>query len=541
MSEPKRKLPRATLEQKIQILDYYHKLERPQLDTVDKFKDEVAISTLTFNEWVKHEAEYRLRYQALDTDFQKNARRKVKYKYGRINRAMDLLVQQRMERGEAITEPILRGYWQIYAHQFGVDNPKRLCGFSHGWLSQFKKRHGLAKRKDDEYEEGDKYAKFEKDKYEKAEKDKFEMGKFDKFGAEKYNEKVLGRAPTPPGDKSGATFQPQQTLSFPPQFPYYKEDPTEKTVGARDIERFLFTVADLFFHEHQYDYPQTVKLYQEFKLSFLSERLIDLRLLSEQTIQLKPREKRHQSQSVQPMEERIGREDAQMGQMQIITQDLQLQIGNDNMADLRSQPQHRHRSRLRRQPSQGLQESIQERALQERALQERALQERALQKRNLQERSLQDRSLQEHSLQEHSLQEHNLQERNLQERSLQERGLQERSLQERGLQAAHEQAREARHDSPNTQGVYPNMATPNVAQMPRQEDKPRGAPLPLPQLMPFHRLRPLSREQGSPVLGQREQPEQGLDEMFRQKRGYDAEWSKSALRKIWEQNKLMLS
>lgn len=517
MSEPKRKLPRATLEQKIQILDYYHKLERPQLDTVDKFKDEVAISTLTFNEWVKHEAEYRLRYQALDTDFQKNARRKVKYKYGRINRAMDLLVQQRMERGEAITEPILRGYWQIYAHQFGVDNPKRLCGFSHGWLSQFKKRHGLAKRKDDEYE-GD---KFEKDKYDKAEKDKFEMDKY-KFGAEKYNEKVLGRAPTPPGDKSGATFQPQQTLSFPPQFPYYKEDHTEKTVGARDIERFLFTVADLFFHEHQYDYPQTVKLYQEFKLSFLSERLIDLRLLSEQTIQLKPREKRHQSQSVQPMEERIGREDAQMGQMQIINQDLQLQLGNDNMVDLRSQ--HRHRSRLRRQPSQGLQESIQERALQERALQERALQERSLQ-----ERSLQDRSLQEH----------NLQERNLQERSLQERNLQDRSLQERGLQAAHEQAREARHDSP-TQGVYPNMATPNMAQMPR-EDKPRGAPLPLPQLMPFHRLRPLSREQGSPVLGQREQPEQGLDEMFRQKRGYDAEWSKSALRKIWEQNKLMLS
>ena len=37
---------------------------------------------------------------------------------------MDKLVIGRLERNEPITEPILREYWSIYAHQYGVDDPK---------------------------------------------------------------------------------------------------------------------------------------------------------------------------------------------------------------------------------------------------------------------------------------------------------------------------------------------------------------------------------------------------------------------------------
>lgn len=145
MSPPK--LPRATLEQKIQILDFYHQSNRPQLETVDRYKNEISISTSSFSEWLKNEDELRERLLQAGSSFSKNSRRKVKFKYEKINRAMDLLVKQRLERHEPINEPILREYWSIYAHQFGVEDPKRLVGFSHGWLSQFKKRHGLNKKK----------------------------------------------------------------------------------------------------------------------------------------------------------------------------------------------------------------------------------------------------------------------------------------------------------------------------------------------------------------------------------------------------------
>ena len=142
-----RGLPRATLEQKIQILDFYHQSNRPQLETVDRYKDEISISTSSFSEWLKNEQDLRSRINAAGTDFSKQSRRKVKFKYEKINRAMDLLVQQKLDRGEPINEPILREHWSIYAHQYGVDDPKRLVGFSHGWLSQFKKRHGLNKKR----------------------------------------------------------------------------------------------------------------------------------------------------------------------------------------------------------------------------------------------------------------------------------------------------------------------------------------------------------------------------------------------------------
>ena len=144
---PQPKLPRATLEQKIQILDYYHQSNRPQLETVDRYKNEISISTSSFSEWLKNEDDLRERLSHTGMTFSKNSRRKVKFKYEKINYAMDLLVQQRLERNEPINEPILREYWSMYAHKYGVDDPKRLAGFSHGWLSQFKKRHGLNKRK----------------------------------------------------------------------------------------------------------------------------------------------------------------------------------------------------------------------------------------------------------------------------------------------------------------------------------------------------------------------------------------------------------
>lgn len=61
-SEAKGVVPRATLEQKIYILDFYHSLSYLQRRVVSLFKDHVRISTTSFCEWVKHEHELRDKY-----------------------------------------------------------------------------------------------------------------------------------------------------------------------------------------------------------------------------------------------------------------------------------------------------------------------------------------------------------------------------------------------------------------------------------------------------------------------------------------------
>ncbi|PVH15553.1 uncharacterized protein CXQ87_003396 [Candidozyma duobushaemuli] len=271
----KERLPRATLEQKIQILDYFHSSDRPQSDTVEKFKDMVAISTSTFNEWVKREDEYRDRYKQSEGGFGKHSKRKSSYKYDKINRAMDLLVQQRLDRNESVTEPLLRDYWQVYAHQFGVDNPKRLISFSHGWLSQFKKRHGLLRKKGS------------KNDLTRVTNERLLAEQVTSEGSDFSADESSSDEEEPKQKKKKSAFRPQDTLSFQNQFSYTeRKSPQRDRLGvlpvttkpvAGDIEKFLFNVADEFFNEHQYEYPQTIKMYHEFKSSFLSERLIDLR------------------------------------------------------------------------------------------------------------------------------------------------------------------------------------------------------------------------------------------------------------------------
>ena len=142
------KQQRATLAQKIKVLDYFHQSDSPQLKTVDHFKDHFSISTSSLSEWLKNETELRRRYnEAADFNALQNSRRKATFKYEKINKAMDKLVQDKLARNELISEPILRKHWAVFAQQYGVDDPKRMHSFSHGWLSQFKKRHGIKKKK----------------------------------------------------------------------------------------------------------------------------------------------------------------------------------------------------------------------------------------------------------------------------------------------------------------------------------------------------------------------------------------------------------
>ncbi|KAH3901575.1 DNA-binding domain-containing protein SCDLUD_001338 [Saccharomycodes ludwigii] len=57
------KQPRATLEQRIMILDHYYKNGQSKHKTVNCFKDKVSISISTLSDWLKRESDLRSKYQ----------------------------------------------------------------------------------------------------------------------------------------------------------------------------------------------------------------------------------------------------------------------------------------------------------------------------------------------------------------------------------------------------------------------------------------------------------------------------------------------
>ncbi|ODQ44972.1 hypothetical protein PICMEDRAFT_17481 [Pichia membranifaciens NRRL Y-2026] len=153
MPEDPGRLPGTNLEEKIMIIDYFKNSNKPQSETVEHFKDKFSISTSSFSEWLKHEEELRERYiRAVNgprgvSENLKLSKRKSTFKYGPINDAMHKVVSERLSMDLPVTEPILRHYWSEFTKEYGVTDPKRAKSFSHGWLANFKKRHGLTKVK----------------------------------------------------------------------------------------------------------------------------------------------------------------------------------------------------------------------------------------------------------------------------------------------------------------------------------------------------------------------------------------------------------
>lgn len=430
-----RSRPRATLAQKIKVLDLFHQANKSQAEIVKHFESEFSISTSSMSEWLKKEPHLRRRFNEIGSALLKNSRRESNQKYEEINRAMDLMVQQRLERREPVSETILREYWSIYAHQYGVDDPKRLVGFSHGWLCHFKKRHGLSRKqasssgsldgsntpnrlfitpaaddtatasptdaepRENVYLDGSRSAindsmstlslsnepmstnttlmngdtQSNRDDYETN--PSYEIINPPYQNSMNFNNFEYGRPPSqnPPPPQAQPPQAPQATqaphgsqnslaspyepiahrirgvrrqqisapppphqeqepANMPPQPPalppghtnglqlnlpvrfkenasldYFRQRNREKVlpqspnasrsppigqmatdaneniiINASDMERFIYQYADSFFHHHQFEYPQTLKLFQDFKNAFFNERIVNLRAMQQQ-------------------------------------------------------------------------------------------------------------------------------------------------------------------------------------------------------------------------------------------------------------------
>jgi hypothetical protein len=140
---------RATLKEKIMIMDFFKNSNKPQKETVKHFQEKYFISTSSFSEWMRNESELRARYnEALQLDLLDGvdltkSKRKSTYKYAALNEAMQKWVTMRMKNGLPVNDPILRKEWSKIAKDHGITDSKRIKNFSHGWLANFKKRKGI--------------------------------------------------------------------------------------------------------------------------------------------------------------------------------------------------------------------------------------------------------------------------------------------------------------------------------------------------------------------------------------------------------------
>lgn len=138
------KLPRATLRQKIEVLDY---LVGPpaisQMDTVKHFKNIhlFAISQATLSNWVTHEEELRKEFK--DNPNLILYKKKPVLKYPDVTKHVEKYVSELISNGETVTDKIIRDLFAAFMVKLGyTDHDFKLSG---GMLNSFKRRNVLKK------------------------------------------------------------------------------------------------------------------------------------------------------------------------------------------------------------------------------------------------------------------------------------------------------------------------------------------------------------------------------------------------------------
>ncbi|ANZ75576.1 BA75_02028T0 [Komagataella pastoris] len=144
----RRRLRRATLAEKIKVLDWHNNSERKcQQATLQYFHDlgEFAITKSTMNRWVLNEKELRQDYKNLTLNNNKVYKTKPKFKDPEVNRCLELLYDQITNENCTITERELIQRWSnFYLMFYNIPktdfNSSTIPTKSNGWLHHFKRR-----------------------------------------------------------------------------------------------------------------------------------------------------------------------------------------------------------------------------------------------------------------------------------------------------------------------------------------------------------------------------------------------------------------
>ncbi|ONH66540.1 hypothetical protein BON22_3640 [Cyberlindnera fabianii] len=304
-----KRLPRATLEQKIMVLDHFHASQRTQANTVEHFREQIAISTSSLSEWLKEEASLREQY-SLGAGQYRNSKRKLKFKYELINNDMGEFVKMRKKNGEAITEPILREHWRVLAARHGVEDPKRLQTVAH--QDQERKQRGSLSLASARQESLGHSQQLTTQGLSQLQSPPQSANTGLQTGL-RANATTNAQTSVPPAPGStfldeynddymqslqgydtlmsqqgflSNQFRPQPHTTIQPQLKQQQMVPNRphqslrttqttqatQTINESDFERFLLNYADVFLSLHQADYPETQKLFVQMCSVFKREK-----------------------------------------------------------------------------------------------------------------------------------------------------------------------------------------------------------------------------------------------------------------------------
>ena len=139
----------ATLEQRIEILNWYHKNNKNQSKTAEHFAPiypNLQIKQPRISKWVKNEAKIREQWEQANHKADCTAKRVRQTEHPEVSEMMYLWVSKAMGDGILVTGEVLRQKWNAFADLVGIPQEDRLK-LSNGWLARFKERNGLKEMK----------------------------------------------------------------------------------------------------------------------------------------------------------------------------------------------------------------------------------------------------------------------------------------------------------------------------------------------------------------------------------------------------------
>ncbi len=135
----------ATLAQRIEILDWFHKNGENQSATARHFRPifpNLQIKQPLISSWVKEEAKWRDLWEQGNQKSDQMAKRTRQTEHPEVTEMMYLWVSKAMGDGILLTGEVLRQKWNKFADLAGIPEDERLK-LSNGWLDTFKGRVGL--------------------------------------------------------------------------------------------------------------------------------------------------------------------------------------------------------------------------------------------------------------------------------------------------------------------------------------------------------------------------------------------------------------
>ena len=134
----------ATLQQRIEVLNWHHANGKNQSKTANHFNviyPSLRLKQPRISVWLKNEGVWRAEYDA-STGGEHTNKRIRQTQHPEVMEMLDLWVSKAMADNMLLTGEVLRQKWKKFAELVGVPDDERLK-LSEGWLNRYKARNGL--------------------------------------------------------------------------------------------------------------------------------------------------------------------------------------------------------------------------------------------------------------------------------------------------------------------------------------------------------------------------------------------------------------